>query len=159
MMRNVEGARAEPLPHRIPARPDGRRDLERRPTADLVKELVDEGRVLLREEAALMKDDVTRQIRGASKAGALAGAGTALVYAGVLALVAAIALGFATRMHPALAALITGLIVLAVGALVAWAGAALAKRLEPARTIETLREDKRWARRTMHDVRRARESA
>ena len=88
------------------------------------------------------------------KAGQAAGgaafvvAGGLIAFAGVLVLLAAAVLALSKVFEPWLAAVIVGVVVLAIGGVLAMMGKKRLspENLQPQRTIETLRDDKRWAR-------------
>ena len=130
-------------------------DTENRSLADLIRELRDESTVLLRQEVALAKTEMSEK---ASKIGRnvgylVAGGGVAflaLIFL-LLAATAAIDLAIAqTGLAPHgdwLAPLIVGVVV----AIVAAAMISKAKRtlqhasLTPEKTVDTLQKDKQWA--------------
>ncbi len=111
--------------------------------ADLVRELGE----LVRQEVQLAKAELRQNASQAGRAIAALVVGGAIVYAGVLALLAAAILGLGQAGLPWwLAALLVGVVVVVIGAVVtARARAALqATALAPQQTIETLKEDRAW---------------
>jgi hypothetical protein len=103
---------------------------------------------LVRQEIELARTEVTTKAGAASRNVVLIGAGGALAYAGLLAVLAAIALGLVQLgLDPWLAALLTGIGVAAIGAALIWRGreGLGATELAPHRTIDTLKDDAEWA--------------
>jgi putative superfamily III holin-X len=123
---------------------DGRDD---RSLGDLFADLVRELGELVRQEVQLAKAELRQNAAQAGRAIAALVVGGAIVYGGVLALLAAAILGLGQAGLPWwLAALLVGVIVVVIGALVtARARAALqTTALAPQQTIETLKEDRAW---------------
>jgi hypothetical protein len=75
------------------------------------------------------------------------GAGGALAYAGLLALMAALIIGLGQVIPMWLSALIVGLVVVGVGYMLIQRGLTALKNIDPTprQTLETLQEDKEWA--------------
>lgn len=123
---------------------EGRDD---RSLGELFAELARETSTLVRQEVQLARAEVSEQVaRIGRNIGALL-AGGAVVYAGFLAIIAAIILLLGDLGLPWwLAALLVGVVVAGVGAaLVARAITALKQAdLVPRQTVETLREDQEW---------------
>jgi len=119
-----------------------------RSLGELFAELAQETGTLVRQEVELARVELGQK---ASRVGghiAALAVGGAVAYAGVLAIVAAAILGLGEAGLPWwLSALIVGIVVAGVGyALVARARTALQQAdLAPRRTIETLKEDREWA--------------
>ncbi len=118
-----------------------------RSLSELFAELARETSTLVRQEVQLARDEVSQQVaRVGRNVGALV-AGGAVVYAGFLAIIAAVILLLGDLGLPWwLAALLVGVVVAGVGAaLVARAITALKQTdLVPRQTVETLREDQEW---------------
>jgi hypothetical protein len=130
--------------------------LHDRPLGDLLRELVQEGQGLVREEVRLARAELSAEARKAARGGAALGAGGAVLYAALLLLGAALVLIGATFMPAWGAALIvTALYAIVGGALLAHGKGEL-KRAEPARAIAHVKEDGRWAKETMRDIRSSR---
>jgi hypothetical protein len=151
-------------------------DLQEAPTKDLVKELYLHGKHLAKIEAqrlkrelkgvgvdgrgaateararlgrglAALKSDLSEQKDRVSSAAKPITAGSVLLHAGVLFLLAALTLGLAQFMALWLATLIVGVVVAGVGALLVRAGAGALKQLGRTGFVRTNREmveDKRW---------------
>jgi VIT1/CCC1 family predicted Fe2+/Mn2+ transporter len=130
--------------------------LRERPTGELLRDLVTEAQGLVREEVRIAKAEIREEARKATKGGAEMGAGGAVLYAAVLLLGATLVLVLATFLPAWAAALIVTAVYGAVGLGVLGHGRSELKRARPARAVETLKEDGRWARETMHDIKRTR---
>jgi hypothetical protein len=130
----------EPAPARESAAPDASvGDLTSRVTADLS--------TLFRQEVALAKSEIRAEAVKAGKgAGMFAGAGGAAYFAALFALLAAM-FGLGEVMALGWAALIVTALLGAVAAVLALRGRATVRRMHPAptQTIETVKEDVRWA--------------
>ena len=102
---------------------------------------------LVRQEVQLAKTELTQKATQAGRDAASIGVGAAVAYAGLLALIAAAILGLGQFIPVWLSALIVGLVVLIVGYFMVQRGLDALKRadLTPRQTIETLKEDKEWA--------------
>jgi len=128
-------------------------ELEARPLGELVKELLAEGRTLLREEVRLARSELRAEAAKAGRAGAAMGAGGAVLHAAILCLAAALVLIGAT-FAPAWA---SALVVTALLAIAGWSAIATGrKRLaetDPSRAVRNLKEDGRWAKETMRSIR------
>jgi hypothetical protein len=130
--------------------------LEERPLGDLLHDLVEEGKGLLREEVRLAKAEIRDEAKRASKGGAEIGAGGALLYAAVLLLGATLVLVLATFLPVWAAALIVTVLYAGVGYAAVTHGKKELKRTEPSRAVQQIKEDGRWARETMHDIKLSR---
>lgn len=119
-----------------------------RPIAGLFAELARETTNLARTEIELAKAELTEKAGQAASGVVWLAAGGLIAFAGFLALLAAAVLGLANVLAPWLAALIVGVVVLAVGGMLVLMGRGRLRpeNLQPQRTMETLRDDKRWAR-------------
>lgn len=127
-----------------------------RPLGELVSELVHEGQTLLREEVRLAKAEVRNEARKASKAGAALGAGGAVLYVALMCLAATLVLIGATFMPAWLSALIVTALLAIAGYVALQRGQAELKKLNPARPVENLKEDGRWAKETMRSIKSSR---
>ena len=110
----------------------------------LLRKLMDELATLFRQEVALATAEIsgalTRLILGLTSVAS----GSAVLYAGFLALLAAAVLGLATMMRPWLAALVVGLAASIVGFTMVYVGKKSLdpSALKPRRTPDSLRQDK-----------------
>jgi len=141
--------------HRSSVPGDGGYRIESTPTPELVKELGWQAQRLLKEEIRLARSEIRDEVKGAAQGGVIAGVGGALLYGGVLALIACVGFALALVTPLWLAFLITGVAFVLIGGLIAAGGAGRMKQsnLKPDQTTETLKEDGRWASETMRAVR------
>jgi len=110
----------------------------------LLRRLTDELATLLRQELALAAAEMSRSIRTLLAGTASVAVGGAVLFTGVLALVAAAILGLATVLAPWLAALVIGAAITIIGIVLVSLGirAFDPSSLKPERTAESLRRDK-----------------
>jgi hypothetical protein len=130
--------------------------VEDRALPDLLRELVTEGQTLLREEVRLAKAEVRREAKKAAKGGAQLGAGGAVGYVALFLLAATLVLIGATFMPAWLSALIVTVIYGAVGFALIQGGKKKLQQTDPAKPVENLKEDRRWAKETMQSIRSSR---
>ncbi len=119
-----------------------------RSLGELFAELTRELTALVRQEAALARTELTEKATTAGKNVGVLAAGGAVAYAGFLALLAALIIGLGQLGVPWwLSALIVGLVVAGIGYALVQKGLKALKQLNlaPQQTIETLKEDKEWA--------------
>ncbi len=128
-------------------------DVRAHSTPDLLKELFQESSVLLKEEFRLAKIEATREAKKAAKAGASMGVGGVLLHTGWLAFAGFLIAVGATFMPVWLSALIVSILLLAGGAALAMAGKKKLEKVEPDRTLSSLKEDKEWVKDTMQSIR------
>jgi hypothetical protein len=131
-------------------------DLRERPLGDLVRELVGEAQGILREEVRFARAEVREEAKKAAKGGAEVGAGGAVLYAALLFLGVTLVLVGAIFMPGWVAALVVTAIYAAVGWAVLSSGRRELRATRPTRAVEHVKEDARWARETMRDVRSSR---
>lgn len=119
---------------------------DERSIGDLFAELATETSTLVRQEVQLAKTELTQKVTSAGKDAGMIGAGGALAYAGLLALIAAVIIGLGQLIPMWLSALIVGLVVVGIGYMLIQSGLKALKSIDPAprETIETLKEDKEW---------------
>ena len=125
------------------------RQADNRSLGELFGDLARETSTLVRQEVELAKTEMTTKATRVGKDIGFLAVGGAVLYAGFLAILAAIAVGLGQLGVPWwLAALLVGVVVLGVGAYLVMSGLAALKRenLAPQRTIATLKEDAEWAR-------------
>ena len=118
-----------------------------RSLGELLGDLGSQVTTLVRKELELARTEMTDKASAASRDAALMGVGGALLYAGLLGLMAAIVLGLIEAgLDPWIAALLVGVVVAAIGgALVARGRYGRATTdLTPKRTIETIQDDAEW---------------
>ena len=119
-----------------------------RSLGELIAELTRELTALVRQEAALARTELTQKAATVGKNVGFLAAGGAVAYAGFLALIAALIIALGQLGLPWwLAALIVGLVVAGIGYVLVQKGLSALKQvnLAPQQTIETLKEDKEWA--------------
>jgi hypothetical protein len=119
-----------------------------RTLGDLLSKLSRETATLIRQEVALAKSELTRNIARLGRHTALIAGGAALAYAGGLAIVASLVLGLIhAGVVPWLAALLAGAAVLVIGYALVHAGLSGLRRdpVTPEQTVETLKENTQWA--------------
>ena len=121
-----------------------------RSLGELFGELARELTALVRQEVALARTEMTQKASQVGKNLGFLAVGGAIAYAGFLALVATVIIGLGQAGLPWwLSALIVGLVVAGTGAFLVQKGLAALKQvnLAPRQTIDTLKEDKEWAKR------------
>lgn len=123
-----------------------------RSLGELFADLAEQTGTLVRKEVELARVEMTQKATRVGKDIGFLAVGGAVAYAGLLALIATAVLGLgAAGIQLWLAALLVGLVVLGVGYLLIQRGISALKReeLAPRQTIETLKEDKEWAKEQM----------
>lgn len=140
---------ARPADHIKESRPipDGDRSL-----GDLFSELTEETSTLVRQEVALAKAEMSQKAAEVGKDVGFLAAGGLVLYAGLLALVAALIIGLGQAgLTWWVSALIVGIVVLAAGGALVWSGLNSLKHMSPMpqQTVDTLREDQQWAKEQM----------
>jgi hypothetical protein len=122
-----------------------------RSLGELFSELSRQTSTLIRQEVALAKAEMKQKGSAAGKDIGMMAAGGALAYAGLLALIATIIIALANVMAWWLSALIVGIVVVAIGGLLIQRGMSSLKQsgVAPEQTIETLKEDKEWAKKQL----------
>jgi hypothetical protein len=120
---------------------------EERSLGELFAELASETSTLVRQEFQLAKTELSQKAAHAGRNAGLIGAGGAVAYAGLLALVAAAIIGLGYFIPLWLSALIVGLVAAGIGYALLQTGLSALKRMDPTprQTVESLREDKEWA--------------
>lgn len=152
-----EVSHPEPVRPGSPApRPPARRPSDERSLADLLKELLNETRTLVRQEIALAKAEASEMVSKASRNVVLLVAGGLLAYVGLFALVAAAILALALVLPGWLSALLVGLVVLGVAFAVVQKGRKGLKNTDFSfeRTVDTLEDDKRWLKEEVEEAKR-----
>ena len=124
------------------------RAVDNRSLGDLLSELSRETATLVRQEVALARTELTRNVARVQRHAALIVAGGVIAYSGLLAIVAAIVLGLIRLgVTPWLAALVAGIGVAILGYMLLQQGLSGLKRdpLTPEQTIDTMKENAQWA--------------
>jgi hypothetical protein len=120
---------------------------DERSLGDLFAELANETSTLVRQEIQLAKTEVTQKATSAGKDIGFMAAGGAIAYIGAIVLAFALVYALAEFIWLWLAALIVGLVIVGVGYLLIQRGLTALKKIDPTprETIESLKEDKEWA--------------
>lgn len=120
---------------------------EERSLGELFSELTRETSTLVRKEMELAKTEMTDKATKAGKNVGFLAVGGAVAYAGALALIAGVILLLGNAISLWLSALIVGLLVAGVGYFLIQKGLTALKTMDmvPHQTIESLKEDKEWA--------------
>jgi hypothetical protein len=124
------------------------RAVDQRSLGDLLSELSRETATLVRQEVALARTELTRNVARLQRHAVLIVAGGVIAYSGLLAIVAAIVLGLVRLgVTPWLAALVAGIGVAVLGYVLLQQGLSGLKRdpLTPEQTIDTMKENAQWA--------------
>jgi hypothetical protein len=118
-----------------------------RSLGELFSELAQETTTLVRKEVQLAKTEMTQKATRVGKDVGFLAAGGAVAYAGLLAVLAGIIVLLGQVIPMWVSALLVGLVVAGVGYFLVRKGLDALKReeLAPTQTIETLKEDGRWA--------------
>ena len=122
----------------------------------LLSELRDESSTLLRQEIALAKAELNEKASRVGKGALDIAAGGAIAYAGLIVLLIGVSmlitralagLGVDPENAMWLGPVIVGLVVVTIGAILLMKAKALmsADKLFPRQTVESLKDDKRWA--------------
>jgi Flp pilus assembly protein TadB len=118
-----------------------------RSLGELFSELSQETTTLIRQEVNLAKTEMSQKASRVGKDVGFLAAGGAVAYAGLLAIVAGVIALLGLVIPLWLSALLVGLVVAAIGYFLVRKGLDALKQEDPAprETIETLKEDKQWA--------------
>jgi len=115
---------------------------------ELFSDLTRDTTNLVRQEVALARAELGQKAAKVGKDVGMIAAGGALAYAGLIVLLFGIATALiAAGMNAWVAYVLVGMVVLIAGGLVAMQGLAALKQTDPVphQTVETLKEDARWA--------------
>jgi len=121
---------------------------EDRSLGELFAELSRETTTLIRQEVDLAKTEMSHKATAVGKDVGFLAAGGAVLYAGLLALIAAVVIGLGQAgLTWWVSALLVGLVVAGIGGFLVWRGLSNLKTMTmaPQETIQTLKEDARWA--------------
>lgn len=121
--------------------------LHDRPLSSLFSELTRETASLLRQEIRLARAELSDKAHQAGRGAAEIAIGGLLLFVALLALAAAAVLGLMLVVQPWAAALIVAAVVALVGGVVLAQGLAAVRtgNLAPKRTMDSLRDNTRWA--------------
>ncbi|MFL6354267.1 MAG: phage holin family protein [Bryobacteraceae bacterium] len=122
-----------------------------RSIGELFSELASETGLLIRQEVALAKAELTQKANRVGRNVGYLVLGGAVAYAALLALLAAIVILLANVMPWWVAALVVAVLVGIIAAVVISKALAALKNTEvvPRQTVETLKEDAQWAKQQM----------
>jgi hypothetical protein len=125
----------------------GRDSKDDRSLGELFSELAQDTSTLVRKEVQLAKTEMSQKASRVGKDVGFLAAGGAVAYAGLLAVLAGVIVLLGQVIPMWLSALLVGLVVAGVGYFLVRRGLDALKRedLAPRQTIETLKEDQRWA--------------
>jgi alkylation response protein AidB-like acyl-CoA dehydrogenase len=121
---------------------------DNRSLGELFAELARESSTLVHQEIELAKAEMTTKASRAAKDIGFLAIGGFVAYAGLLGILAAVIIGLAAAGLPWwLSALLVGLVVVGVGYMLVQKGLSALKHedLAPRQTIESIKEDTRWA--------------
>jgi len=125
---------------------------DERSLGELFGDLARETSTLVRQEVQLAKTEMTQKATEVGKDIGFLAVGGLVAYAGLLALIATLIIILGTAGLPWwLAALIVTIVVLAIGGILVQRGLAALKQqsMAPEQTIQTLKEDRQWAKEQM----------
>ena len=123
-------------------------NLRDRPTAELLRELGDEFRTLMRQELELAKVEMVQKGKRAGIGVGMFGAAGLVGFVACLAITACLVAALATGMAVWLAALIVAVVYAAIAAVLALVGRNRVKEATPPvpeQTVESVKEDVEWA--------------
>lgn len=119
---------------------------DERSIGDLFSELAGETTTLIRQEITLAQTELTQKAVNTGKNVGFLVIGSAIAYAALLAVLAAIIIGLGSVIPMWLSALIVGIVVGIIAAIMVFSSLNKLKNtdLAPQQTIETLKEDAQW---------------
>jgi len=128
-------------------------DPQGRSLGELFGDLTRETATLVRQEVALARAEISQKASRLGKDVGMIAAGGAVAYAGLIVILFGVALGLvALGMAPWAAYLLVGVVAGLIGGLIAWQGMSALKHADPVphQTVETLKDDARWAKEQTH---------
>jgi Flp pilus assembly protein TadB len=130
--------------------------ISEQPTTLLLKQFLDDARDLVQAEMRLAKNELREDAKRAQKAGIAIGVGGVVLL--VATFVVALALVYLLSLVVPLwaAAAIVGVAMVVAGAVLVKSGLGKLKDVKPKATLATLKEDGRWIKRTLSDIRSTR---
>ncbi|MFP4516459.1 MAG: phage holin family protein [Desulfovibrionales bacterium] len=113
---------------------------------ELFRDLTREFQALMKENLDLARLEIQQKISSAGKGATLAGIGGALVYAGLLTLIASAVFALALVLPAWASALIIGAGVCIIGGILLASGISSIKKAStpPEQTMEAIKEEKQW---------------
>ena len=121
---------------------------DERSLGELFGDLAKETSELVRQEVQLARTEMTQKVSAVGKDAGMIAAGGLVAYAGLLALIATLIIALGQLGMPWwLSSLIVGVVVAAIGYFLIQKGinAIRHTNMAPQQTIQTLKEDRRWA--------------
>lgn len=120
---------------------------EERSIGELFSQLANDTTTLVRQEVRLAKVELGQKAAQVGRQVGLIALGGAVAYAGLLAVIAALIALLAQYMSVWLSAFVVGVVVIGIGIYLSRREIAALKQLDvtPKATVETLKEDKDWA--------------
>ncbi len=130
----------------------GQPGYQQMPTKDLLASLFEQGKVLLKEEVRLAKEELRTEAKQVGASAGAVGGGAVLLHTGALVFAGFLVAVLNLFLPLWAAALLVSALLIGVGAFLARGGVNKLKKtnLKPEETLQTLKEDKEWLRRTMH---------
>lgn len=118
-----------------------------RPLTALLADLANETTALVRKEVELAKAEVQEKVTEAGRGLVSLALGGGVAFLGLMFLLWAVVYGLSTVMPQWAAALIVGVVMAVIGLILIQSGRKTlsATSLQPKRTIETVKDDARWA--------------
>lgn len=117
------------------------------PLGDLIRQLAQDSATLVRQEVTLAKAELQDNVKKVARDLTMVAVGGVIAMIGAMVLILALVLGLGDALDEYwLGALIVAVVFLAIGGLLAMSNLKKLKHesVAPARTIETLKEDKQW---------------
>lgn len=120
---------------------------DQRSLGELFQELSQETTTLIRQEVNLAKTEMTEKATQAGKDAGFVAAGGAVAYAGFIVVLGGLAILVGQLLPLWLATLLVGIVVVAIGGALIMKGKNDLQSMSaaPQQTMETLKEDKEWA--------------
>ena len=124
---------------------------EQKSLGQLIGDLTEETRTLVRQELELAKTEMTEKATFVGKNAAKIAAGGVVALLGALPIIAGIIIALGHKIGYATSAFIVGIVLLAIGAIVAMSAmkALKSEPLAPVKTQTQLKETKEWAKEQM----------
>lgn len=122
-----------------------------RPLGELFSELASESSLLVKQEIALVRQEMVEKASQAAGQAAVVSSGLAITHIALLSLAASAIAGLSMVLPIWLAALLVGLVFLAIGRALTVKGMAGLRAIDatPQQTIRTLEENKKWVKREL----------
>ena len=120
--------------------------MQRESISELLSQVAHNSATLVRNEIELAKQELRESLKSISSGVILIAVGGVIAFAAFLTFCAAIVIGLSNVMTPGIAALVTGIALVVIAGIVAYIGLRVIKKshLAPQKTIETLKETKKW---------------